>query len=201
MADGDTALLAFSPVLSRRPFTVDEYHRMGEAGILSGTDRVELIEGAIVTMSPMGATHYAITYRLDAALKAAVGSRAMVFVQGPVRLGSHSEPEPDIAVLRRSPDDYERELPGAADVLLVVEVADTTLARDRDVKAPLYAGYGIPEYWLVDTTAREVIVYREPGPDGHYRSVDRVGADGTLAITLLPEASIRVSRVFQPTAP
>jgi Uma2 family endonuclease len=201
MADGDLALVAGVPWKALHSFTVDDYHRMAEVGILPGGDRVELIEGVVVSMSPIGPAHFAVTLRLDRLLKAALGERATVSVQGPVRMVPRSEPEPDIAVLRRSPDDYERELPGPLDVLLLVEVADSTLAKDRDVKAPLYARHSISEYWLLDVAGREALVHRVPlAAEGRYGSVERVGIDGTLEMAALSDVRIALSDLFRSEA-
>ena len=146
MADGDAALLSPSIWEAAHPFTVDDYHRMAAAGILSADERTELIEGVVVTMPAIGAPHFVAVLRLDTLLRDAVATRALVSVQGPVRLPPRSEPQPDLALLRPPVDRYKVVLPGPADVYLLAEVSDSTLARDRDVKAPLYAAHGIPEY-------------------------------------------------------
>ena len=201
MADGEAAVLEGFPSTELHSFTVEQYHRMADAGILSPDDRVELIEGVVVSMAPIGAQHFSITLRMDRLLRAALGDRATVSVQGPVRMRPRSEPEPDIAVLKTRADDYETELPAPADVLLLVEVADTTLARDRDVKGLLYARHGIIEYWLVDVGAGEVIVHRDPNPtEGRYQSVQRVGADGMLDMAAVPNVRIPVVAVFRSPA-
>lgn len=197
MADGDLASVAGPLLESVHSFSVSDYHRMAEAGILSGAGRVELIEGVVVRMSPIGPKHFAVTLRLDPLLRAAVAGRATVSVQGPIRMAPRSEPEPDLAVLRPRPDDYEGGLPVPADVLLLVEVADTTLARDRDVKAPLYARHNVPEFWLFDVGAREVLVHRCPVPDeGRYRRVERAGVGAMLMVEALPGAAVTVADVF-----
>jgi Uma2 family endonuclease len=130
--------------VQRRLFTVEEYHRMAEAGILSEDDRVELIEGELVTMSPIGSRHAACVARLTALLFP-VGGRGILWVQNPIRLGARSEPQPDVALLRYRPDFYASAHPGPEDVLLVVEVAETSADADRSLKIPLYARYGIPK--------------------------------------------------------
>ena len=131
----------------RRRFTVYEYHRMGEAGILHEDDRVELIEGELVEMTAIGTRHFACVNRLNRLLVGALGDEAIVSVQNPVRLNEYNEPQPDLAVIR--PRDYRLSLPGPGDVLLLVEVSDTTLAYDRSVKLPLYARAGIGVVWIV----------------------------------------------------
>jgi Uma2 family endonuclease len=150
-----------------RRFTVDEYHRMGAAGILREDDRVELIEGEIVEMTPIGSRHAGQINRLNSLLAARLGSDAIVAVQNPVRLSATSELQPDVALLRPRADFYRNAHPGPADVLLIIEVADTSIEADRRVKVPLYAKAGIAEVWLLDLTSNRVVVYRRPTPEGY----------------------------------
>ena len=190
-------LLGFSgtdmPVeISKRRFDVDEYHRMAEAGILSHDDRVELIDGEIVAMTPIGPRHNAAVDRINRALVRTVGDRAIVRVQGFVRLGRFFEPQPDFAVLRPRPDFYASHLPGAADILLIVEVADASLDYDRDLKTRLYAGAGVAEYWIVDLNGRSVACYSEPA-GGAYTHVGHHGPEGTIAPQLLLECRIETA--------
>ncbi|PWB46365.1 MAG: Uma2 family endonuclease [Candidatus Methylomirabilota bacterium] len=151
----------------RRSFTVDEYHRMGEAGILREDDRVELIEGELITMTPIGSRHAACVDRLNHLFSQRIGRQCIVRVQSPIRLGEHSEPQPDLAILRLHADFYAQAHPTAKDVLFVVEVAETSAGYDREVKLPLYARSGIAEVWLVDLTEGRVEVYRQPSPQGY----------------------------------
>ncbi len=155
---------------ANRRFNVHEYHQMAAGGILTEDDPVELIEGEIVEMPPMGSIHAACVSRLDRLLGRAVGEDTIVRVQLPVRLDEHSEPEPDLALVRPRPDFYAAAHPRPGDVLLAIEVADTTLRFDRSVKAPLYARAEIPEYWLVDLIGERVEVYRGPAA-GTYQTV------------------------------
>jgi Uma2 family endonuclease len=157
-------LLAANPWVARRPITVTEYHRMGEVGILGERDR---IEGGLVAMSPIGSYHHGTVKQLTHALVDAVGERAIVSVQGPVRLDDLSEPEPDFGMLKPRPDFYRDAHAQPADVLLLIEVADTSLNYDRAVKRMLYARHAVPEFWIVDLTAGEVEVCREPKADGN----------------------------------
>jgi Uma2 family endonuclease len=189
-------LLAANPWVARRPITVADYHRMGEAGILTERDRVELIEGELVAMSPIGSYHHGTVNKLNHSLVSAVGERAVVSVQGPVRLDDLSEPEPDFALLKPRPDFYRDAHPEPADVLLLIEVADTSLSYDRDVKRVLYARHAIPEFWIVDLNAGVVEVCRVPGADG-YASVERVCRDGVLEPELLPGIRIQASVLFR----
>jgi len=178
-------------VLKRRRFTVDEYYRMAEAGILTGDDRVELIDGEIVEMSPIGSHHGGQVKRLNALFTARLGTRAIVSVQDPVRLSPHSEPQPDLALLRPREDFYRRSHPEPADVLLLVEVMDTTVEMDRRVKGPLYARSGIVETWLVDVNADRIETYRSPGADG-YREVRVLRRGEALAIGAFPDCPFAV---------
>lgn len=161
---------------ARRLFTVDDYHAMTQAGILSEDDRVELIEGEIVVMSPVGSRHAACVDILAELLIRAADQRTAVRVQSPIGLGGSTEPQPDVCVLVRRDDAYSERLPGPEDVLLIIEVSDTSRAYDRRVKAELYARHGIQEFWLVDLGSRTVEAYRSPGPDGYgERSVHECG--------------------------
>jgi len=166
-------------------FTVADYHRMAAAGILNEDSRVELIRGQIVDMAPIGAPHLNMVNRLTRLLPAILGELGVLSVQNPVRLDDGSEPQPDVAVLKPRPEEYETATPHAADVLLVIEVAETSLDDDRAVKAPLYAGSGIPEYWIVNIVDRVVEVYRKP-ENGLYSQTRRVGADGMLDVLMVP---------------
>lgn len=158
-------------VLARRRFTVEEYHRMGEAGILAEDERVELIEGEIVPMTPIGPRHAGSVNRLNRLWTLRLGDRVVVHVQNPVRLLPDSEVQPDLALLRPRPDFYVKSHPEAADVFLLIEVADTTAEADRRVKVPLYARAGIREFWLLDLSADRVEVYRQPTPDGYHEAL------------------------------
>jgi Uma2 family endonuclease len=180
--------------LRRRLFTVAEYHKMAEAGILSEDDRVELIEGEIVAMSPIGSRHAACVARLTAVFSRA-GRHAIVWVQNPIRLAEHSEPQPDLALLRPRADFYAEAHPGSEDVLLVVEVAETSAAYDREVKVPLYARYGIPEVWVVDPAGDSVEVYRHPSPQG-YQDVQTLRRRESVAPLLLPEICLAVDVIL-----
>lgn len=170
-------------------FTVKEYYRMAEAGILTRDDRVELLEGEIVEMAPIGSRHAACVTRISRSFFQHVSGRATVSVQNPIRLGELSEPQPDVALLRSRPDDYAGGHPGPEDVLLVVEVGDTTAAWDRERKLPLYAAAGVREVWLVDLPAATVEIWRRP-EGGAYHDVRLVRPEESLAPEVFPEASL-----------
>lgn len=176
-------------------FSVDDYHRMADAGVLSEDDRVELIEGEIVEVAPIGPVHSSRVMRAYRFFLSRLGDRAVVWVQNPIRLGDLSEPEPDIALLRPSGDDYGGGLPVAADILLLVEVADSSVAYDRDVKLPLYAAHGIVEVWLVDLPAGVVEVWSEPDATG-YTSLRRMGPGRFLTPQAFPDVSLSVDELL-----
>jgi len=185
-------MLDYMPVdVDKRRFNADEYQRMGEAGIFSEKDRVELIDGEILTMSPIGSPHSAAVDRAVQAFFRAIGTRAIVRVQGAIRPNYYSEPEPDIALLRPRADFYSSGHPKPPDVLLVVEVADSSLRYDREIKAPLYARSGIVEYWLVDLTNETVTRYTTP-EDGMYRDVSVHESGERLSPSALSDCTISV---------
>ena len=177
------------------PFTLDAYHRLAELGILDEEDRVELLDGQIVEMTPIGGTHAACVIRLTDLLSRRSGRDTSVSVQNPVVLAERWEPQPDIAVLRRAGGYAGAWLPNPEDVLLVIEVADTSLERDRDVKIPRYAVAGIPEAWLVDLAGEAISVCREPGPDG-YGKIVTVSRGETLRPIGLPELAVAVDEIL-----
>jgi len=154
---------AMSVQPQKRYFNVDDYYRMFQAGVFSQEDRVELIEGEVVEMSPIGSSHGGTVNRSSTFLRRKLDDIVIVSVQNPVRLDDFSEPQPDLALLKPRKDFYSKAHPIAEDVLVVIEVADTSLAYDRNVKLPLYARAGIPEAWLI-VLAKEVIeIHSQPG--------------------------------------
>jgi Uma2 family endonuclease len=190
----DLGLLSRYPATPRRLWTVDEYHQMGEAGILTEEDRVELIEGELVEMAPIGSEHVAASNALTHLLVLAVGDRGIVSVGNPVRLTRRSEPQPDFAILKPR-DDYRKTLPRPEDTMLAVEVANTSLDFDRKVKLALYARNGIPEVWIVNLVAGEVEVYREPVGDSD-TSCTRPDRSDSLTIEAIPGVLIPVAKIF-----
>lgn len=183
-------------VLSHRRFDVAEYHRMIEAGILTKDDRVELIEGEIVEMTLIGSRHSGCIDSLTRTLVLHLGESAWVRIQNPVTIGCHSEPEPDVVVARARPGGYSDAHPGPEDVLLLIEVADTSVPFDRGIKLPLYARAGIPEFWLVDLTRDAIEVYREPEGDGYaHRESVTAGSLGPLTV---PGLELSVATVLPP---
>jgi len=148
-------------------FSVETYHKMADKGILKPTDRVELIEGKIITMSPMKSAHAACIRRLGDILRHILGTSVIISEEKAITLGTHSEPEPDVAVLKYQEDYYEAGHPEAKDVLLVIEVSLTTQKYDRETKIPLYASYGIPEAWIVDLKQKVIEVHQKPVGDNY----------------------------------
>jgi len=182
--------------VEKRLCTIEDYYRMAETGILRRDDRVELIRGGIVRMSPVGSLHAACVKRTAAEFFGIVGTDAIVSVQDPIRLAAqNSEPEPDISLLRPKPDYYASAHPTPADVLLVVEVADSSLDYDRGVKIQLYAEAGIPEVWIM--ALEEECVERYSGLEGgEYRDVRRFCPGESISPALLPNARLDVGRLF-----
>ncbi|MDW8060795.1 MAG: Uma2 family endonuclease [Thermomicrobium sp.] len=188
------------PLPTRHRFTVQDLERMVAAGILGPEDRVELVEGELLDMSPIGWAHQACVNRLTEFFVALLQGRAIVQPQGPIRLSEHSVPQPDLALLRPRPDYYAAGGPTPADVLLLVEVSDTTLPYDRDVKVPLYARHGIPEVWLVDLASEQVLVFRDPTPAG-YRDTRQYRRGDRVSPACCPSLVLAVDALFGGTSP
>jgi len=187
---------AASPQPGPRRFSVDEYYRMAEVGILTERDRVELIEGEVVMMSPMGSRHAACIARLEAAFHAALtGDVAQVRTQLPVRLDAWNEPEPDVALVVPRADFYANAHPAALDVLIAVEVGDATAAGDRRSKLPLYARFGIREVWLIDVQAQHVEVHSRPA-DERFEELRTFHRGDRLCSTTLSGLSLDVAAIL-----
>ena len=180
-----------------RLITVDQYYAMGRAGAFGESKRVELLEGEIIHMSPIGSRHQAVVDRVTRLLVTRVGDRAIVRVQGPVRLASITEPQPDVQLLSPRDDFYAAAHPSQYEALLVVEVADTSLRYDRDRKAPIYARRGVHETWIVDLTGDRILVMRDPAIQG-YRDVTTVSRGESLAPQALPDLTVGVEELLGP---
>ena len=187
--------MAVEVEIPRRLFTVEEYHRMAEVGIFHPGERVELIEGEIVQMSPIGPRHAGCVINATRLFITRLGDRAVVSPQNPVVIQPRSEPQPDLLLLRPRAISYSREHPIPEDVLLAVEVADTTVRFDRLVKARLYARAGIAELWLCLTADGIVEVYRAPGSDG-YTSVTQRGSGQVVSPLAFPDVGFTVTDFF-----
>ncbi len=181
--------------LQRRTFTVDEYHQMIDAGVLTEDDRVELLEGEIVKMTAMGSPHAGCVDRLNRLFNRRVGDEAIVRIQSPIQLSEISEPEPDVALLRPRPDFYAESHPEPGEVLLVVEVAETSVRYDRDTKIPAYGRAGIAEAWLVDLAGEVIEVYTDPSAHG-YRKTRRLWRGDSLAPQAFPGLKVAVDDVL-----
>jgi len=185
-----------SAELEPRRFNVTEYYRMAEAGVLTPDDRVELIEGEIIKMSPIGSPHAACVARLARLLQNAVREKAIVWIQNPVRLSEFSEPVPDLALLSPRKNYYAARHPTPADALLVIEVADTTLLKDRNVKIPLYARAGIPETWLVNLPKETIEVYIDLH-NGKYRKCRKYKRSEVVEHPKVKGLSLKVSDILR----
>ena len=180
--------------MARRRFTVDEYLRMPGAGILTEDDLVELIDGVVVEMSPIGDRHVEAVNRCAEAFAAlVVARRARLSTQNPVRLDGYNDPQPDVALVRPGVIGAPR----SGDVLLVIEVAESSLTYDRRTKLPLYARAGIEEAWLLDLEGDALEVHREPGPDG-YALVRRCRRGVRMARVVLPDVEVAVDDLLPP---
>jgi len=158
--------------ITRKQFTAAQYHQMIDVGILTERDRVELLQGEIIEMSPIGRQHAACVDRLTELFIRELGNSAIVRVQNPIQLSDRSEPQPDFAILRRRSDFYANGHPQPQDIFALIEVSDTTADFDRTVKVPLYAQNSIAEVWIVDLNAEVVQTYREPSSTGYQRVQD-----------------------------
>lgn len=176
-------------MLTRRLFAVDEYERMIAAGIFQEDDRLELVEGEILAMRPVGSRHVACVNRLADLLYRSMPPNCMLSTQNPIRLTPLSEPQPDLALLRTHPQFYAQSLPTPGDVLLLIEVAESSLSYDRDTKIPRYAHAGIPEVWLVDLMNNCVVRYAVPSQQG-YRDIQLLHSGQELRSSVLPELAL-----------
>jgi Uma2 family endonuclease len=194
MDTGDSDILLRHPVRRHR-LTLDDYHRLGEAGILGEGDRVELLEGQLVDMSPIGPRHALAVDALTELMVTAVSGRAGVRVQNPIVLDGETEPQPDVVLVRRPWRGYPASHPGSADIIPLTEVADSSRDMDLGAKRELYARAGIREFWIVDLIADGVLVCRDPGGD-RYQSVTRVEPAGFLDVEGLPGVAIPAASLF-----
>jgi Uma2 family endonuclease len=176
---------------SKKLFTVDEYYRMAEAGILKPNDRVELIRGEVIEMSPNGRKHAACVDRAAELFFVSMRGRAIVRVQGPDRLDQYNEPQPDISILKPKADYYRSGHPGPDDIYLVIEVSDTTLEYDREVKLAMYAISGIREFWMEDLQGDVLLVHRDASDD-HYKTCLVFKRGESVSPLAFPDVALRV---------
>ena len=180
---------------TRRRFSVDEYYAMADAGILGRDERVELMDGEIITMSPIGPEHGASVDAGNYFLVPFVRDRAIVRVQGNIRLDNYNELEPDLILLKWRDDFYRRQLPGMDDVLLIIEVSDSSLSYDRNVKLALYARFGVPEVWIANIPDRIVETYRYP-VDGQYTTERAYSSGEMMSPAAFDDVEIPVSQLI-----
>jgi Uma2 family endonuclease len=195
--------MAIQLEVRRRRFTRAEYHRMAKAGILHEDDRVELIDGDIVQMTPIGRRHAACVAELTRLLVPALGERALLWPQNPITLSDDTEPQPDIVLLRPRADRYLLDDAHPEDVLLLVEVADTSQRYDRRVKLPRYGRAGVPEVWIIDLPGEVIEVCRRPTRH-RYAHIERVGRGGTVSPAAFPAIVLSVDTILMlppPAAP
>lgn len=183
--------------IPRRSFTREDFHAMGAAGILTREDRVELLEGEVLVMSPIGSRHAACVDRLNRAFFASgrLAGRALVRVQNPLAASPRSELQPDLMLLADRDDDYAFGHPEPTDVLLLVEVADSSIEYDRRTKLPLYAAIGVGEVWLVNLADDRIEACSEPTPDG-YRVTRRHGLGESLSPAALPDLILETDAII-----
>jgi Uma2 family endonuclease len=187
-------LFTLDPPAEPHRLSLDDYQRMADAGILTRESHVELIEGVIVDKAPIGSRHAGIVAQIDR-MFASQSTSAIAWVQNPVRLGNYSEPEPDIALLKPRRDFYKKSHPQAEDILLLIEVADTSIDYDRKIKIPLYAEHGVPEVWLIDLNLGRVEIYLEPSKDG-FRKLLKPELEIALSPSRVPEITLTPQTLF-----
>jgi len=182
-------------LVRRHRYTVEDYYRMGEVGILAPDARVELIDGEVIEMPPIGAPHASIVTDLQNRLVPLVGHEAVVRIQNPIHLSRHDEPEPDVALVTPPASKYRKRHPEPPDILLLIEVAETTLRVDRDFKLGIYARFAIPEVWLVDITGGRITRYRGPSETG-FRTSDVLDLVAPAPLPGLPSLRLDLSALL-----
>ena len=195
-----TTTAAQTQTPTRRRFTVADYHAMAKAGILTRDDRVELLDGDIILMPPIGNWHAANVDHIAYLLMPNLRGKANVRIQGPTRLSDLSEPQPDLMLLPWRDDFYRAGPPKPDDILLIIEVSDTTLDYDRNNKLSAYARAGVPEVWIVSRDDRRIEAYTDPS-EGKYSSVRHVGPDETIAPQAFPDVTLEVGQFFPKPKP
>ena len=183
----------FTP--TRMRITTDRYQKMVETGVLTKYDRIELIEGEMLEMAPIGRRHSAITARLNERFVLALGQSATISVGGPVNLGQFSEPQPDLMLLKRRADFYSERIPEAADVLLLIEVSDSSLSFDQGAKLSLYARHGVSEYWVVDVNRRRIFAYVGP-VQGAFQHIREYLINDTVSPQAFPDVKIALGELL-----
>ncbi|HLP90050.1 MAG TPA: Uma2 family endonuclease [Nostocaceae cyanobacterium] len=179
-----------------RKITVSEYHQIAEAGIFHPEERLELIAGQIINKSPQGTKHPATITRTQRILNQRLGDKVLIRTQSPVTLDNYSEPEPDIAIVKPHPLDYEDHHPYSSEVFLIIEIADTSLKFDREIKSLAYAKSGVIDYWVLDVNGHKLYVYRLPNAAG-YQSEGILSENLTISPLAFPECEIRINELLR----
>jgi Uma2 family endonuclease len=182
--------------LLRKKFTIEEFQLMADSGIIPEDERVELIEGEIIEMGKIGRRHAAIVRRLISLLTQKLGNFAIIDAQNPIELGIYSQPQPDISLLRRRDDYYESGHPKPEDIFLLIEVADSSLEFDREIKIPLYWKSNITEVWIVDINNQLLEVYRQPNSEG-YQSKQTYQKGDMISPLAFANTQIAVTNIFE----
>ena len=190
-------MLITEAAFTLRKWTVKEYHKLGEFGIFNPEERLELIEGNIIKISAKGTLHAAATRRTATLLHNLLGNQAAVYNKSPIALDDYSEPEPDIALVRIDPFDCATHHPTPSEVYLIIEVADSSLTFDREIKAKIYARSGIADYWVLNVGDRQLHVFREPTENG-YQSEVILGETGSISPIEFPAFNIAIQAMLPP---
>ena len=190
-------MLTTEAAFTLRKWTVKEYHKLGEMGFFHPEERVELLSGNIIKMSAKGTAHTSATRRTASVLRDLLGNQAAIYTQDPIALDDNSEPEPDIAVVRIDPFDYATHHPTPSEVYLIIEVADSSLTFDREIKAKIYARSGIADYWVLNVGDRQLHVFREPTENG-YQSEVILGETASISPIEFPAFNIAIQAMLPP---
>ncbi len=182
-------------VLERRLLTVDEFYKMAEAGILTENDRVELINGELVKMAPIGSKHAAMVVQLDRIFSRHENERYIISAQNPLCINQYTELHPDLMILKPKDDLYSSVLPSPQDLFLIIEVSESSLDKDQTIKVPLYAQNDVPEVWIVNLKNKTLEVYREPSPNG-YASVSTLDQSQTVSPLSFPDIQLPIRDIF-----
>jgi Uma2 family endonuclease len=190
-------MLTTEAAFTLRKWTVKEYHKLGEMGFFHPEERVELLSGNIIKMSAKGTAHTSATRRTASVLRDLLGNQAAIYTQDPIALDDNSEPEPDIAAVRIDPFDYATHHPTPSEVYLIIEVADSSLTFDREIKAKIYARSGIADYWVLNVNERQLHVFREPAVDG-YQSEVILAETASISPIEFPAFNIAIEAMLPP---
>jgi Uma2 family endonuclease len=178
-----------------KKFTTESYHKMSELGLFKEGDRLELIKGEIIEMSPVGLKHASCVKRLNHLFMKKLGDQVIVGVQDPIQLEDNSEPQPDLVLLKPRSDFYANKHPQAKDILLLIEVSDSSLEYDRTVKIPLYAENQISEVWLVDLNESCLEIYRKPYQN-YYQNTQKLSPINSIILSNFPKVEIKINELF-----